>query len=55
MKKYKYPHENYDEAINTVISQCKMWTDNMDSVPAQTAVYDFTAPEVQRVAEPKRE
>ena len=31
LKKYKYPPENYDEAIATVISQCEMWTDNMDA------------------------
>ena len=30
LKKYKYPPENYDEAISTVISQCEMWTDNLD-------------------------
>lgn len=29
LKKYKYPPEEYDTAINTVISQCEMWTDNM--------------------------
>ena len=26
--KYKYPPEDYDFAINTVISQCELWTDN---------------------------
>lgn len=29
LKKYKYPPEDYDIAISTVISQCEMWTDNM--------------------------
>ena len=29
LKKYKYPPEDYDTAINTVISQCEMWADNM--------------------------
>lgn len=29
LKKYKYPPEDYDTAISTVISQCEMWTDNM--------------------------
>jgi type I restriction enzyme R subunit len=28
LKKYDYPPEEYDNAINTVISQCEMWTDN---------------------------
>ena len=29
LKKYKYPPEQYESAIETVISQCEMWTDNM--------------------------
>lgn len=28
LKKYKYPPEKYEDAIETVISQCEMWTDN---------------------------
>jgi type I restriction enzyme R subunit len=27
LKKYKYPPEGEEEAINTVISQCEMWAD----------------------------
>lgn len=27
LKKYKYPPEQYEDAINTVINQCEMWTD----------------------------
>ena len=30
LKKYKYPPEDYDFAINTVISQCELWTDNVE-------------------------
>ena len=29
LKKYKYPPEDYDTAISTVISQCEMWADNI--------------------------
>ena len=29
LKKYKYPPEDYDFAIDTVISQCELWTDNV--------------------------
>ena len=29
LKKYKYPPEQYENALETVISQCEMWTDNM--------------------------
>ena len=30
LKKYKYPPEGYDDAIETVMSQCELWTDNTD-------------------------
>lgn len=30
LKKYKYPPEWQAEALETVISQCEMWTDNLD-------------------------
>ena len=29
LKKYKYPPDQYEDAIETVMSQCEMWTDNM--------------------------
>ncbi len=29
LKKYKYPPEGQEEALETVISQCEMWTDNL--------------------------
>ena len=29
LKKYKYPPDQYEDAIDTVISQCEMWTDNV--------------------------
>ncbi len=28
LKKYKYLPEEYEGAIDTVISQCEMWTDH---------------------------
>jgi type I restriction enzyme R subunit len=28
LKKYKYPPEGQEEALNIVIAQCEMWTDN---------------------------
>lgn len=31
LKKYKYPPEKYEDAIEIVISQCEMWTDNVDA------------------------
>jgi len=29
LKKYRYPPDEYENAIDTVISQCEMWTDNL--------------------------
>lgn len=29
LKKYKYPPEGMEDAMQTVMSQCEMWTDNM--------------------------
>ena len=29
LKKHRYPPEDYDTAIDTVISQCELWTDHM--------------------------
>ena len=30
LKKYKYPPEKYDDAIETVMQQCELWTDNAE-------------------------
>ena len=30
LKKYHYPPEGYDEALQTVLKQCEMWTDNYE-------------------------
>ena len=32
LKKYKYPPEGYDDAIQTVMTQCELWTDNVMAV-----------------------
>lgn len=30
LKKYKYPPEGMDDAVQTVMTQCELWTDNME-------------------------
>ena len=30
LKKHRYPPEGMDEAIQTVLAQCELWTDNAD-------------------------
>ena len=52
LKKYKYPPEDYEVAITTVISQCEMWTDNMETDSGKVAVsYSFDTPKSKMVAE----
>ena len=43
LKKYKYPPEDYDFAISTVISQCELWTDHaeMPCAEEKATVYSF--------------
>ncbi|MBQ8814736.1 MAG: DUF3387 domain-containing protein [Lachnospiraceae bacterium] len=42
LKKYKYPPEQYENAIDTVISQCEMWTDNvMDVQEEKGQIYNL--------------
>ena len=30
LKKYKYPPEGVDDAVQTVIMQCELWTDSQE-------------------------
>jgi type I restriction enzyme R subunit len=30
LKQHKYPPEGMEDAVNTVIAQCEMWTDNSE-------------------------
>ncbi len=32
LKKYKYPPEGMDDAVETVMMQCELWTDNNDEI-----------------------
>lgn len=40
LKKYKYPPEDYDMAINTVISQWEMWVDNDTESVTENMIYE---------------
>lgn len=51
LKKYKYPPEDYDFAINTVINQCELWTDNVEP-RAEEELYKYVSEtELSMVAE----
>ena len=56
LKKYKYPPEDYSEAISTVISQCELWTDNYDTVvhaeeTKKTVIYQINSQPISMAAE----
>ena len=55
LKKYKYPPEDYEMAIDTVISQCELWTDNVDmpdyNAGATIYTYNFRKEDLPMVAE----
>ena len=43
LKKHRYPPEGMDDAIQTVMTQCELWTDNADMEEPGHKVeeYDF--------------
>lgn len=56
LKKYKYPPEDYYEAINTVINQCELWTDHYDDVEHsdptnKMTIYQIKSQPMLKVAE----
>lgn len=43
LKKHKYPPEGMDDAFQTVITQCELWTDNYD-MEEEHKVYSYPMP-----------
>ena len=41
LKKHKYPPEGMDDAVQTVITQCELWTDNYD-MKEEHKVYSYS-------------
>ncbi|MBO6184648.1 MAG: DUF3387 domain-containing protein [Chryseobacterium sp.] len=39
LKKHKYPPEGMDDAVQTVMLQCELWTDNNDMGDERVAKY----------------
>ena len=50
LKKYKYPPEDQEDALKTVISQCEMWTDNLTDFEEDRNTYDFSNAEYDLMA-----
>jgi len=51
LKKYHYPPEDCDFAINTVISQCELWTDNVEPRKEEKLYKYVSETELSKVAE----
>ena len=54
LKKHRYPPEGMDDAVQTVMTQCELWTDNndMELSPKSSNVYTYSlSPELSKVAE----
>ena len=43
LRKHKYPPEGMDDAVQTVITQCELWTDNYD-MEEEHKVYSYPMP-----------
>jgi len=41
LKKHRYPPEGMDDAVQTVMTQCELWTDNNDMGRVEENVVDF--------------
>lgn len=41
LKKHKYPPKGMDDAVQTVMTQCELWTDNNDMGRAEN-IADFS-------------
>ena len=54
LKKHRYPPEGMDDAVQTVMTQCELWTDNNDMELAQKGIDIYTysqKPDFGKVAE----
>ena len=51
LRKHDYPPEDYDMAIDTVISQCELWTDNAVMPTVRSVSYEIPEQELMMVAE----
>lgn len=57
LKKHKYPPEGMDDAVQTVMTQCELWTDNQDMGNIREIYYypEQRSSELLKVAEPSVE
>lgn len=44
LKKHKYPPEGMNDAVQTVMTQCELWSDNYDFL-SEEKVYELKKPD----------
>ena len=54
LKKYKYPPEGMEDALETVMTQCELWTDNNDMDASESARQESSVPKNEK-PEPQKE
>ena len=42
LKKHRYPPEGMDDAVQTVMTQCELWTDNADMEQREHKVVNYS-------------
>ena len=42
LKKHKYPPEGMEDAVQTVMTQCELWTDNTDMLEPEEKVVKYS-------------
>ena len=42
MKKHKYPPEGMEDAVQTVMTQCELWTDNADIDESEHKIIEYS-------------
>jgi len=55
LKKYKYPPEGMEDALETVMTQCELWTDNNDMEAREPEKQETTSAETVKPEPEKTE
>ena len=53
LKKHKYPPEGMEDAVQTVMTQCELWTDNVEPRKEEKLYQFMSERELSKVAEEK--
>ena len=51
LKKHKYPPEGMEDAVQTVMTQCELWTDNVEPRKEEKLYKYVSEIELSKVAE----